>query len=233
MQGTATLKQQIQSSNLDKALKSILSENPRSKQLRNVVVSPEHSYTEGMESVASSRDHIASSTPSSRTPSQSRSPGHIPRETDLHPFVAIFEQAHENGSITNDLRAEAIALIRQNYSEWVRVNRHLNILKRKIKQLQNPNTETESPSKGPKKVKKRRGRPPGVGSPKKIVTGPETTVAVEEASKAPQEQQQQMTSGSGHGKSDLTGTGPNGLTGSYWDIPVEQMGRGARRKSKT
>jgi hypothetical protein len=216
------MKQHIHSSNLDKALKSILSSNPRSGHPPHEHSPRSSTHTEEIDSGSTSLGHKSEGTTNS---SRAGSPvGSSRPEPDLDPFVAVFEQAHQEGAITNELRTEAIALIRHNYAEWVRVNRHLNILKRKIKQLRNP-MEGNSPGRPGRKAKRgtgRRGRPLGSnGSPRKVVTsmvGPEPVSA--------------PGMGTAHGRGNLTGTGPNGLTGSYWDIPVEQMGKGARRKSK-
>lgn len=222
------------SRNLDKALKSILSENPKSRNSRgetNTVASME--VTPFVEDETSSiAVPVAENgrTPSASLSSQSRdnTPSSYTEgivETPI--FITRFEKERETGNVSSQMRDEAKSLLREWRMEWQAEDKRVRELKRKIKSYNAANVDrqpVEAKSRGRSRKRPSPDRPPAVVT----VESPKQT-GKDEDEPGPLSESRSRSSGR---RDSLTGTGPNGLTGSYWDIPTDGMGRGSRRKSK-
>jgi hypothetical protein len=223
------------SRNLDKALKSILSENPKLRNARGggdtvatvdvtpsvedeisstVVPVPENGRTSSTSLSSQSREN----TPSSCTE------GII----DTPVFITRFQKERETGKVTAQMRDEAKELLREWRMEWQAEDKQVRELKRKIKSFNATNVElppisVEPKSRGRSTVSRAQAtiNDKGIETPKRTASGEHD----------PGTRSESRSRSLGR-KDSLTGTGPNGLTGSYWDIPIDEMGRGSRRKSK-
>jgi len=234
------------SRNLDKALKSILSESPRLARARKemetmhdlIEVTPSADEDQGSNSivpVASRDEHeprntssVSISSPSRETSPSSTSMIAGSHIVDIPPFIALFEREREKGRVSKEIREEALKMLRDWRVEWLAEDKRARELKRKIRVKTIAQSESATPrdpqgkartSTSPIVVQRERSRSAS-DTPKKVEVQ-EVVVTSPEA-----------TSGSGKRRDSITGTGPNGLTGHYWDIQMDQMGRGARRRTK-
>ena len=229
------------SRNLDKALKSILSESPRMRNPRGAAeVSGESvELTSSVDEEGSSSAVVAvkengptssismSSQSRETTPSSSMLGGPV---VDVPPFIEFFQKERNGGKISKEVRDEAVKILKEWRSEWYAEDKRIRELKRKIKNYNLPQVEVPLT---PVVDVKSRGRSLHIrttanGSDKAEET-PKASTSVE----AESEKQSESRSASSGRRASVTATGPNGLTGSYWDISIDEMGRGSRRKSKT
>jgi hypothetical protein len=231
------------SRSLDKALKSILSENPRMRnnnrgeinvgENNNVVELTPSADDEASSSAAvvaqetgrMTASSISMSSQSRETTPSSSLGGQI---VDIAPFTEYFQKEREGGKVSKEIRDEALKILREWRSEWHVEDKRIRELKRKIKSYTAvhvdvpPPTLTESKSRG-----RTVSRTPASGIVKALVETPKGSTTSDAESAKPS-----VTSPSSGGRRDSI-TGPNGLTGSYWDISISEMGRGSRRKAKT
>ena len=230
------------SRNLDKALKSILSENPR---MRNNNRGEINVGENNVGELTPSADDEASSSAvvvvqeTGRTTTSSISMSSHSRETtpssslggqivDIAPFTEFFQKEREGGKVSKEVRDEAIKILREWRSEWYVEDKRIRELKRKIKSFTAvhvdvpPSTPPESKSRG-----RTVSRPPVSGIVKVVAETPKGNTTSDAESAKPS-----VASPGSVGRRDSI-TGPNGLTGSYWDISVSEMGRGNRRKTKS
>jgi hypothetical protein len=222
------------SRNLDKALKSILSESPRMRNPRG----PAEVSGESVE-LTSSLDEEGSSSavvavrengPTSSISMSSQSRETTPSSSmlgepvvDVPPFIEFFQKERNGGKISKEVRDEAVKILKEWRSEWYAQDKRIRELKRKIKNF-TPVAEVKA-----------RGRSLHIRT---TTNGSDTHTAVEtpkaSTSVEPEsEKQSESRSASSGRRASVTATGPNGLTGSYWDISIDDMGRGSRRKSKS
>jgi hypothetical protein len=233
----------MHSRSLDKALKSILSENPRMRNNNrgeinvgeniNVVELTPSADDEASSSAAvvaqetgrMTASSISMSSQSRETTPSSSLDGQI---VDIAPFTEYFQKEREGGKVSKEIRDEAIKILREWRSEWYVEDKRIRELKRKIKSYTAvhvdvpPPTLTESKSRG-----RTVSRPPVSGIVKAAAETPKESTTSDAESAKPS-----VTSPSDAGRRDSI-TGPNGLTGSYWDISISEMGRGSRRRTKT
>ena len=229
------------SRNLDKALKSILSESPRLRNPRGPaeVGGESVELTSSVDEEGSSNAVVAvrengptssismSSQSRETTPSSSMLGGPV---GDVPPFIEFFQKERSDGKISKEVRDEAVKILKEWRSEWYAEDKRIRELKRKIKNYNVP--QVEVPLTAVVEVKSR-GRSLHIrtttnGSDKAVET-PKASTSVEPES----EKQSESRSASSGRRASVTATGPNGLTGSYWDISIDEMGRGSRRKSKS
>jgi len=229
------------SRNLDKALKSILSENPRMRTSRGApeVSGESVELTSSVDEEGSSSAAVAvrengptssisiSSQSRETTPSSSMLGGPV---VDVPPFIEFFQKERSGGKLSKEVRDEAVKILKEWRSEWYAEDKRIRELKRKIKNYNAPQVEVPLT---PVVEVKSRGRPLHIrtitnGSDKAGET-PKASTSVEPDS-AKQSESRSASSGR---RASVTVTGPNGLTGSYWDISIDEMGRGSRRKSKS
>ena len=229
------------SRNLDKALKSILSENPRMRNSRglaevsgeSVELTPSADEEGSSSAVVAVRENGPTSSISmssqsrETTPSSSMLEGRV---VDVPPFIQFFQKERSGGRISKEVRDEAVKILKEWRSEWFAEDKRIRELKRKIKNYNTP--QAEVPPTPVVEVKSRErslhSRATTNGSEKSVET-PKTRTSVEPDT-AKQSESRSAPSGR---RSSVTVTGPNGLTGSYWDISIDEMGRGSRRKSKS
>jgi hypothetical protein len=176
-----------------------------------------------MTSSMSMSSHSRETTPSSSLGGQA---------VDIAPFTEFFKKQREEGEVSKELRDEAMKILREWRSEWFVEDKRIRELKRKIKLLNNTATMDVPPSPPtPTEPNKSRGRavshgPIGNGNIKVVTELPQKRSVSKEADSS-----KATSPGSGGGRRDSI-TGPNGLTGSYWDISISEMGRGNRRKTR-
>jgi hypothetical protein len=227
------------SRNLDKALKSILSENPKLRNSQaggNTVTSIE--VTPSVEDESSSAavpEPVNGRTPSASLSSESREEtpsSYTEGIVETPAFITRYEKERDTGKISTQMRDEARELLREWGLQWQAEDKKVRQLKRKIKSQNAVNGDrhpVEAKSRGRSRGRSKRSvsRAPAVviqetvESPKRIEN--------DENEPGPLSESRSRSLGR---RDSLTGTGPNGLTGSYWDIPSDGMGRGSRRKSK-
>ena len=225
------------SRNLDKALKSILSENPRIRSSRtaggsgeNVELTPLADEEGSSSAAVAVRENGTTSSISMSSQSRETTPssglmgGHV---VAVPPFIEFFQKERSAGRISGELRDEAVKILKEWRSEWYAEDKRIRELKRKIKtynatQMDVPPTPVveSKPHKQPI-----HNRTASNGSDRPMET-PKTGTSSEPNSA---KQSESRSTSSARRKSV---TGPNGLTGSYWDISIDEMGRGNRRKSK-
>ena len=244
------------SRNLDKALKSILSENPRMQRNSSAARAPDMNpggeltpsadeeaessngggngagmvVQEGNNGVTTTSSVSMSSQSRETTPSSSLG-GH--QIIDTAPFTEFFQKERESGKVSKEIREEAMKILREWRSEWYVEDKRIRELKRKIKSFNAVHMVADVPPSSPTESKSRGrtvSRAPAVNGIVKVAETPVkgssvTSIEVETPSKSV------VTSPVSRGRRDSI-TGPNGLTGSYWDISINEMGRGNRRKSK-
>lgn len=227
----------IYSSNLDRALKSILSENPRSQRTRMetetmremIEVTPSVDEDATSTVVPDRTRHGRTSSLSMSSPSRETTPSSslaTLTTIDIPPFITLFKQEREKGRVPVEIKQEALKMLRDWREEWCAEDKRVRTLKRRIKS----HTAVAQTDVAPASSVEERGRVSSVvGRREGNRTGAETSkkVVLQEVSKSPE-----SSSGSGRRRDSVTGTGPNGLSGSYWDIQVDQMGRGSRRRTK-
>ena len=227
------------SRNLDKALKSILSENPRLRRSRGEETNREsvEEVTPSAEDEGGSSSAVAIVQGNERTSSISMSSQQSRESTpssslggqiiDVAPFIEFFQKERERGKVSTEIRSEAIKILSEWRSEWQVEDKRIRELKRKIKSCNVLNEDAPPPT--PTVDVKSRARSSSSRTPvngSKSVETPKASTTSETDTAKPSV----GSPGSG-GRRDSV-TGPNGLTGSYWDISVSEMGRGNRRKSK-
>jgi hypothetical protein len=158
------------------------------------------------------------------TSSQSRetTPSTVAEVVDIPPFIMLFQKERESGKVSNESRDEALKTLREWHAEFLVEEKRMRELKRKIKLYSANNGETAVTSVNDHKS---RGRPSlgrGVGGGvSKVESNPKRTSGERDGEKHADQRERRASV-----------TGPNGLTGSYWDIPTDEMGRGSRRKTK-
>jgi hypothetical protein len=222
------------SRNLDKALKSILSEPP--KQRPREETENDLDSTRDLESVkeGSSTGDIAGGG-MSKGGDASISTGSVSshdvhsRETtpsnhgeEIPEFITFYEKRREEGRITGDIREQALQVLRQWRQEWLGEDKRVRELKRKIRNLNAQQMEIPSAVQVPVATAESKSKGTGgTGS----VDGEAGDKGVEGESRS------ESPSRRRDGRRDSI-TGPNGLTGSYWDVPLDEMGRGSRRRTK-
>jgi hypothetical protein len=238
-QNQYTARSPMFSRNLDKALKSILSENPK---LRNSQAGG--TTVTSIEVTPSVEDETSSvvlpvpengRTPSASLSSQSREEtpsSYTEGIVETPAFIIRYEKERETGKISAQMRDEAKELLREWGMEWKAEDKKVRQLKRKIKSQNAANGDRhpgEAKSRG-----RSRGRSKRSVSRAPAVLIQETVESLkrienDENELGPLSESRSRSSGR---RDSLTGTGPNGLTGSYWDIPSDGTGRANRRKSK-
>src|SRR5947207_9750691 len=127
---TQTRHSPIYSRNLDKALKSILSENPRMRNSRGEETSREsvEEVTPSVEDEGGSSSAVPIAQGDGQTSSISMS-SQQSRETtptsslggqivDIAPFTEFFQKEREAGKVSKDIRDEAIKILREWRTEW-------------------------------------------------------------------------------------------------------------------
>jgi hypothetical protein len=225
------------SRNLDKALKSILSESPRLRNSRGEETSREsvEEVTPSVEDEGGSSSAVVIAQGNGGTSSISLS-SQQSRETtpssslggqivDIPPFIEFFQKEREAGGISKETRSEAVKMLQEWRSEWQAEDKRIRELKRKIKSFNVLHVDVPPPT--PPIDVKSRARSTSSRAPANGSKPAETPKAIEtDTAKS------SVASPSVAGRVDSV-TGPNGLTGSYWDISMSEMGRGNRRKSKT
>ena len=230
----------IHSHNLGKALQAILSENPRMHDAErtnevngeSIQVSPsvdeESSNTIVVAGGSGSPPSVSISSPSRDTTPSS---GNLAQLGDLHPFIQFIEQERGHGRLSQDLKAKAWKMLRDWQTEYSTEEKRIRALKRKIRDIHRPSVQSSSPpapkSRRQEKSKTKSTRvseSPSVENEKVEKQMEEDTVEVQEKSTEPF-----ATPTHPAARRDSI-TGPNGLTGSYWDISTSEMGRGSRRK---
>ena len=226
----------IYSSNLDRALKSILAENPRSQRTRTesetmremIEVTPSVDEDATSTVIPDRSRHGRTSSLSMSSPSRETTPSSslATLTVDIPPFITLFKQERERGRVPAEIKQEALKILRNWREEWCAEDKRVRTLKRRIKSHTAVAQTDVAPTSGVEErgrvssvVGRREGNRAGTDSSKKVV--------LQEVSKSPE-----SSSGSGRRRDSVTGTGPNGLSGSYWDIQVDQMGRGSRRRAK-
>ena len=227
------------SRNLDKALKSILSESPRLRNPRDaadvggesVELTPSVDEDGSSSFVVAARENGPTSSISMSSQSRETTPSSSMfggRVVDVPPFIEFFQKERNDGRISKEVRDEAVKILREWRSEWYAEDKRIRELKRKIK---NYNSAQGDVSLTPVVEARPRGRPahtrPVINENKKVVDTEKTTTSAE-----PESTKKSRYRSPSSGRR-ATVTGPNGLTGSYWDISVDEMGRGNRRKSKS
>ena len=225
------------SRNLDKALKSILSESPRLRNPRggadvggeSVELTP--SVDEDSSFVVAARENGPTSSISMSSQSRETTPSSSMlggRVVDVPPFIEFFQKERSDGRISKEVRDEAVKILREWRSEWYAEDKRIRELKRKIK---NYNSAQGDVPLIPVVEARPRGRPAhsrlAINGNQKVVETEKTTTSAE-----PESTKKSRSRSPSSGRK-ATVTGPNGLTGSYWDISVDDMGRGNRRKSKS
>jgi hypothetical protein len=233
----------IYSRNLDKALKSILSESPRMRNSRgggepigeSIEVTPSLDDEGSSSAMVPVRGNgqtpsISMSSPSRETTPSSSLGGHL---VDIPPFIEFFEKEKERGKISREVRDEALKMLREWRSEWYAEDKRVRELKRKIKGYNIAHTDVPPPS--PVTIKDRgrssisrtttNGSGKGVDTPKQVVT-------VEPETPPKRDSPKRSESGSESKERRESITGPNGLTGNYWSVSSAEMGRGNRRKKE-
>ena len=231
------------SRNLDKALKSILSEPPKqrpkdekendlesskefesTKELVTRESTKEGSSTEDGPGGVTSKEVTVTSTASVSSHdvhSRETTPSNIGEE--VPDFITFYEKEHEEGRITGDMREQALQVLRDWRQEWLMEDKRVRELKRKIRnlkaqQMEIPVVHVQFPS--------------ATGSGKSKGTGGTGSVDGDSAEKGDEgKARSESPSRRRDGRRDSI-TGPNGLTGSYWDVPLDEMGRGSRRRTK-
>jgi hypothetical protein len=227
------------SRNLDKALKSILSENPK----LHASAREEHSEETASSSV---RQVVSTASLSSHNNSRETTPSSLAGEAgETSAFIAFYEREREAGRVKAEVREEALKVLREWREEWIVEDKRVRELRRRIKSYTATAAATTAAaaavgggvqadvSSGTADGKGRsRGRTSTMGTTRSSPTGGRAEVSssgMEEGTvKARSESPSRSRS---VGRRDSI-TGPNGLTGSYWDVPLNEMGRGSRRKSK-
>jgi len=230
------------SGNLDKALKSILSENPRMRNNNRGEINIGENINVG-ELTLSADDEASSSAVvvvqgTERMTTSSISMSSQSRETtpssslggqivDIAPFTEFFQKEREGGKVSKEVRDEALKILREWRSEWYVEDKQIRELKRKIKSHTAVHVDVPPPTLTESKSRVRTvGRPPVNAVVKVVAETPKGSMTSDAESAKPS-----VTSpGSGGARDSITG--PNGLTGSYWDISISEMGRGNRRKTK-
>jgi len=229
------------SRNLDKALKSILSENPRMRNPRvaaeiggeSVELTPSLDEEGSSSAVVVVRENGPTSSISMSSQSRDTTPSSSllgGRVVDVPPFIEFFQKERSGGRISKEVRDEAIKILREWRSEWYVEDKRIRELKRKIR---NYNAAQGDVPPTPVVEVRPRGRPPAHsrmttmnGNEKMLET--QKTTASSEPDSTKNSESRSPSSGR-----RASVTGPNGLTGSYWDISIDAMGRGNRRKSKS
>jgi len=231
----------VYSRNLDKALKSILTESPRMRNSRGgedigveiVEVTPS-ADEEGSSGIVVSAG--GKGRPSSLSISSQQSRETSPSSTmesaalaDVAPFIEFFQREKEQGGVSKEVKDEAMKVLREWREEWVTEDKRIRELKRKIKarnvmQSDAPPTPTtpEVKSRGRAKL----DRPSVELNPKSVESPKATSPDAKESARSPSE------SSNPESRKEAI-AGPNGLTGNYWNMAEGEMGRGNRRKSKT
>ena len=223
------------SRNLDKALKSILSENPKLRNSRGggdtaatIDVTPSVDDDTGSTGVPVPENGRTSSISISSQSRENTPSSCTEGIVDIPVFITLFEKERETGKVTAQMRDEAKELLQKWRMEWQAEDKRVRELKRKIKSfnaanaVELPRISVERKSRGRSTVSRAQAtiNDRGIETPKQTASGEYD----------PRTRSDSRSRSLGR-RDSLTGTGPNGLTGSYWDIPIE-MGRGSRRKSK-
>jgi hypothetical protein len=228
--------------NIQRALRKILTTNPTAAKesipTMHDVIEVSTSADEGGSSVAvASRDEVGrisgsstsiasrDTTPSSNTMSQ----------IEVPEIIISFERERTKGIVTGPFKEEALKALQRWRAEWKVEHKKVRKLMREIKmnhitQLETPREEIVRLNAAPPRSSERTRRMSNIVVQRersRSTSNTSKTVETQEVSKSPE-------SGSGFGRrrDSVTGTGPNGLTGHYWDIHIEEMGRGARRRTK-
>ena len=222
------------SRNLDKALKSILSENPK----LHASAREEHSEETASSSI---RQVVSTASLSSHNNSRETTPSSLAGEAgETSAFIAFYEREREAGRVKAEVREEALQVLREWREEWIVEDKRVRELRRRIKSY----TATAAAaavgggvqvdvSSGTADGKGRsRGRTSTMGTTRSSPTGGRMEVSSAEMEEGTVKARSESPSRSRSvGRRDSI-TGPNGLTGTYWDVPLDEMGRGSRRKSK-
>lgn len=231
----------VYSRNLDNALKSILSENPRMRNsgggedigVETVEVTPSADEEGSSGIVVSAR---GKGRPSSLSISSQQSRETSPSSTldsaalaDIAPFTEFFQREKEQGGVSKEVKDEAMKVLREWREEWMSEEKRIRELKRKIK-ARNA-MQSEPPPTPPTPEVKSRGRtkldrPSVESNPKSVEWSKATSPGAKESARSPSQ-------GSNPENKKEIVAGPNGLTGNYWTSMESEMGRGNRHKSKT
>jgi hypothetical protein len=218
--------------NLDKALKSILSQAPKMKNrkdvgkgmLESVDVTPLADDEASSSNVAGVPTNGRTSSISISSSSRDTTPSSSFGGHDIAPFIEYFQKEADAGNHTKSVREEALKVLREWRSEWYQEDKRIRELKRKIKLHQVAHADAPTPpTKTIEKGRRRTSGTPVSESDKKEET-PKPTVHTESDASNP--------SGTRSPSKESSGSiiGPNGLTGSYWETSTNDMGRGNRRK---
>lgn len=229
------------SRNLDKALKSILSESPRLHKSREEGEKVESVVDEGSVELGSADDErgggnsatdgqrengavtsISVSSQSRETTPSSALGGQV---VDIPPFIALYEKEREGGRVSKQIREKALEMLKEWRTDWLAEDKRVRELKRKIKSF--TATHSDTPPSPTTDGKSRSRASIGRG----VVSGSGKGEEIPRRKTSGDSGAQKSADGE-TGARRLSVTGPNGLTGSYWDIPTEDMGRGSRRKPK-
>jgi hypothetical protein len=221
------------SRNLDKALKSILSENPKLRGTREET-SEETNSVQRLVSTAS----VSSHSNNSRETTPSTLGGGSGGSGEIPEFITFYQRQREAGKVKLEVREEAMKVLREWRQEWMVEDKRVRELKRKIKNYIAVPQQVDVPASAPTTTtttdgKSRGGRTTGTSrsSPTAITgKGMETPTGIVEGNEKSRSESPSRSRSMGGRRESITG--PNGLTGSYWDIPVDEMGRGSRRKTK-
>jgi hypothetical protein len=231
----------VYSRNLDKALKSILSESPRMRnsgggediRVETVEVTPSADEEGSSGIVVSAR---GKGRPSSLSISSQQSRETSPSSTlesaalaDIAPFIEFFKREKEQGGVSREVKDEAMKVLREWREEWMSEEKRIRELKRKIKarnamQSDAPPTPTtpEVKSRGRAKL----DRPSVESNPKSVESSKAPSPGDKEPARSPSE------SSNPESRKEAV-AGPNGLTGNYWSTMESEMVRVNRRKYKT
>ena len=231
----------IYSRNLDKALKSILSESPKMKNSKagggdnirqRIEFTPSADDEASSSVIVPGRGNGQASSVSFSSQSRETTPSSLGVAiVDIPPIIRFFQKERENGRISKEVRAEALKMLREWHSEWYVVDKRVRELKRKIKAHNAIHAERSSPTASTP-VKER-----GSLSSKEPID--ESTKSVDLSQTVPVGEPETPIEGNPERSQSPTRSrrssvaGPNGLTGAYWNVAVSEMGRGNRRKTKT
>lgn len=219
--------------NLDKALKSILSESPRMRNGRttgdsSIDVTPSADDEASSSGVAAVQINGRTSTTSMSSQSRETTPqsslgGNV---VAMPPFIEFFHKERESGKVSKEVRDEALKILQEWHSEWAAEEKRVRELKRKIKNHHASHVEVPQATINEMKPKRR----PSISQPPMVESGKTVSTPKTAATAQPETPKRHELRPNLSGRKDSI-TGPNGLTGSYWDLSTQDLGRG-RRKSK-
>ena len=231
----------IHSRNLGKALKAILSENPRMQKAERASevnrdtaqVSPS-ADEESPNTIIVAGGSGSPPSGSMSSPSRDTTPSSttLAQLGDIHPFIQFIEQERGRGTLSQDVKAKAWKILRDWQTEYSAEQRRIRELRRKMREMNRPSGQSSPPPAGkPRRQEKLKTKENSVsGSPSAENSKAEKPTEVMEVQE--ENSGQVVTPVRVAARRDSSVIGPNGLTGSYWDISSNEMGRGSRRRTQ-